>query len=56
MSDKSMCKNSTCPLKDKCYMYTAQPNPLYQSYSDFKYRVVKGGKLVCEYFIDLDKR
>lgn len=36
MPDITMCANKNCPLKDKCYRFTATPDPLWQSYADFK--------------------
>lgn len=41
-----MCRNNNCKLKLKCYRYTAIPDKIYQSYSDFK--PDDTGK--CEYF------
>lgn len=35
MPDISMCMNTTCPLRDKCYRATAVPNEYTQSYSVF---------------------
>lgn len=32
MPDISMCSGIDCPLKETCYRYTAQPNPLWQSW------------------------
>lgn len=49
MPDITMCKNSTCPLRDKCYRATATPDT-YQYYADFKH---KDGK--CDDFM-LDLR
>ena len=36
MPDISKCENEECPLKKKCYRYTATPSPGLQSYSYFK--------------------
>lgn len=55
MPDITMCVNTECPLRDKCFRYRAKPDE-WQSYSDFKPEtgadkdwnfVVK-----CEYFWD----
>jgi hypothetical protein len=35
MTDISKCLNKDCPLKEKCYRWTA-PASYYQSYADFK--------------------
>ena len=36
MPDIAMCENEKCPKKDKCYRFTATPDPYMQTYSDFK--------------------
>lgn len=36
MPDISMCQNEACPLKEKCYRYTATPNKKLQAYGWFK--------------------
>jgi len=33
----SMCKDETCPIKEKCYRYNAIVCYIWQTYSDFKY-------------------
>jgi len=35
MPDISMCRNKTCPRRDKCYRYRAIPNEAWQSYSSY---------------------
>ena len=47
MPDITMCKDSECEQKDKCYRYTAKPS-YYQSLFMDK---VKTDKNVCEYFM-----
>lgn len=37
MPDISMCANKNCYVKEKCYRYTAVPNPYYQSFATFDY-------------------
>lgn len=32
MPDITMCMGTGCPLKDKCYRYTAKPDEYWQSY------------------------
>jgi hypothetical protein len=32
MPDITMCKPIRCQLKDTCYRYKADPNPIWQSY------------------------
>ena len=36
MPDITMCRNQFCPIKDRCYRWTAEPNPRWQSYAWFK--------------------
>ena len=36
MADISMCANVSCPLRNKCYRFTAKKG-MFQSYVDFKY-------------------
>ena len=47
MPDIALCKNETCPLREKCYRYLANPDPYWQAYGDFEHEEEKG----CEYFI-----
>lgn len=35
MPDISMCLNKNCPLRMKCYRYTAIPDKYWQSFADF---------------------
>ena len=51
MPDISMCNNQNCPLKDKCYRFTATPNPRWQAYSGFMYDEQTNE---CNYFMDND--
>lgn len=37
MPDITMCLSESCPYKNKCYRAQANPNPYYQSYSNFEY-------------------
>lgn len=30
--DITKCMGENCPIKEKCYRFTAQPEPMYQSY------------------------
>jgi len=36
MADISKCANTMCPLRKKCYRFTAKKG-MFQSYVDFKY-------------------
>ena len=51
MPDISMCANEECPLKEKCYRYTSEPDKYLQSYGDFK--PDENGE--CEYFWDTEQ-
>ena len=35
MPDITMCFSEDCPMREKCYRATANPDPIYQSYADF---------------------
>ena len=47
MPDITLCNNSTCTNKLKCYRYTAVPNELYQSYARFEQEDESGR---CEFY------
>ncbi len=49
MPDIAMCTNEGCPLKQKCFRYTAKPSEHRQSYSMFE-PTIEGGKILCEWF------
>lgn len=51
MSDITMCKNDTCPLKNTCYRFIATPSEYLQSYADFKYDEKTG----CDYYYKKQK-
>jgi len=50
MADIAKCNGHNCPLKEKCYRYTAPAAELWQTYGDFKY---DDG---CDYFWDNSER
>lgn len=58
MVDITMCKNEKCPLKGRCYRYTAVPCPHWQSYfmSPEKFVRIVDGVALCDYFWDNGKR
>ena len=38
MPDISLCSTAEeCPMSSRCYRALAEPNPLWQTYSDFQY-------------------
>ena len=48
MPDITMCHGENCPLKEKCYRYTAKPNRYFQSF--FQEPPYQEGK--CVFFED----
>jgi len=56
MADITMCNDYSCPLKEKCYRYTATANEYYQMYltsSPWLYHDENGQKVIkCKYFWD----
>lgn len=50
MADITKCVNETCPLKEKCYRYTALSDE-YQSVAKFEYQEFQG-KVMCDWFWD----
>ncbi len=47
MPDISMCKNESCPSKNKCYRYTA--TPLKEQF--YGYFPLKEGENMCDFFL-----
>jgi hypothetical protein len=47
--DYSMCQNNKCPSRNTCFRFTAIPDKVWQSYSDFQ---VPEGKDRCEHYWD----
>lgn len=48
MPDITMCNGHECPLKEKCYRYTAPPTPHWQAYfCDSPYKTETKN---CEHF------
>ena len=53
MADITMCNDKQCPLKDKCYRFTAPANPYRQSYFyNLKETTKDGGTDKCPHFWD----
>ena len=50
MTDISKCTGAKCPLKETCYRYTSEANPLFQGYCNFSY---DGGK--CDDYLAANK-
>ena len=51
MSDISKCNGFDCPLRNKCYRFTAIANEHWQSYMNPPGKWI-GRKFECEYYID----
>lgn len=49
MPDITMCKNKDCPLKDKCYRFTAEPSMRQFYFTENPSRINKG-KFECSMF------
>lgn len=47
--DITKCKGETCPLKDRCYRYTAKACEYYQSYFIKEPYKIKNNKFKCDY-------
>lgn len=54
MADITMCTSEYCPMKFSCYRANAEPNPLWQSYSDFEYTCHEENGF-CDYIKDFRK-
>lgn len=52
MPDITMCSNTKCPMRHKCYRFTATPSK-WQAYVDFdKYRIDDN----CVYYIESEEQ
>jgi len=53
MSDITMCEGLECPLKEKCYRYTAPANEYWQAYfAEIPYDIESEE---CEHYWDVQK-
>ncbi len=52
MPDITMCKDNDCPIREKCYRYTAPPSKYRQSY--FMESPREDGK--CDYQMEVWKK
>lgn len=48
MADITMCLNSACPVKEKCYRFTA-PQSHYQTVANFEFKY-DNRVVSCDYF------
>ena len=49
MPDITMCEGTNCPVKERCYRFTAKPNE-YQSYFMDVPGKIKDNKFTCDHF------
>ena len=50
MPDITMCKNDQCPLKEKCYRFTAEPSNIQEYFAEHPSKVIHG-KFQCDMFM-----
>ncbi len=55
MPDIAKCESKDCPLKEKCYRYTCEPDEIWQSYSDFT-DSLNEDKTECKHFMEIWKK
>lgn len=51
MPDITMCTNNGCPLRDRCYRFTAEPKEFMQSFCQFKPVIDQYLEASCDMFI-----
>lgn len=49
MADITKCVNGACPVRNKCYRFTAPHDEVYQAVELFDFKVVER-KVHCEFF------
>lgn len=49
MTDYTMCPGESCHLKERCYRYTARPDPFWQSW--FETPPFDEGSSTCECYM-----
>ena len=52
MADISKCKGIGCPIKDKCYRYTAKESLVWQSWLEPKFKIIgkNNNHVECPHF------
>jgi len=50
MADITKCSGDNCPIKDKCYRFTAPDSTLLQSYFMEPPFYIKNAHVICEMF------
>ena len=50
MPDISMCQGGDCPMKEKCYRFTATPTPGRQAYISVPYKTDDDGNVTCDFY------
>lgn len=51
MSDISKCSGYDCPIRNKCFRFTALANESWQTYISPPGKYI-GRKFVCDFFVD----
>lgn len=52
MADITKCTNQNCPIKGRCYRYTAKDDSKWQSYSYFE-PYEHNGRIKCDHYVVL---
>jgi len=55
MPDISKCTGKGCKIREKCWRFTSEANPLWQCYADFDVKPVKFQK-DCDAFWKVEKK
>lgn len=50
MPDITMCEGTNCPIKEKCFRFTAKPSEFIQSYFSDAPGEMQDNKFTCSYF------
>ena len=50
MADITMCKGTNCPIKEKCYRYTAKPYKNHQAFFSEEPFTIKKRKFNCDMY------
>jgi hypothetical protein len=50
MIDITICSGKNCPVREKCYRYTAPPNEYWQSFFIEPPIKIEDGKMICDHY------
>lgn len=53
---KNKCKNSQCPLNDKCLRFMSVIILEKECYKDWQFTIIKGNHIACSGFKTLNKK